>query len=69
MLDELLDQVVGGGELLHEVLRLRESLRVDLVLDYFPLRLMLRLPYRGTSLIRKRHPVGPYYRPMPGDLK
>ena len=24
--------------------------------------------YRGTSLIRKRHPVGPYSRAMPRDL-
>ena len=24
--------------------------------------------YRGTSLIRKRHPLGPYGRPMPRAL-
>ena len=25
-------------------------------------------PYRGTSLIRKRNPLGPYSTPVPGDL-
>ena len=25
-------------------------------------------PYRGTSLIRKRHPLDPYRRPIPGAL-
>ena len=25
-------------------------------------------PYRGTSLIRKRNPLGPYRRPMPRVL-
>jgi len=28
----------------------------------------IAIPYRGTSLIRKRTPLGPYHRPMPRVL-
>ena len=31
-------------------------------------KLTLQYQYRGTSLIRKRLPLGPYCSPMPRDL-
>ena len=33
-----------------------------------PISLQYRGTYRGTSLIRNSAPLGPYRRPMPGDL-
>ena len=35
----------------------------------FGLALEPFLPYRGTSLTRKRTPPGPYSRPIPRDLR
>ena len=54
-----------GGGLSHD------EIEVDEIAVCFPSPILSwpsKCAYRGTSLIRKRTPIGPYHRPMPRVL-